>query len=368
MSEAKLFQPIKLGELELSNRIVVAPMCQYSAIDGTMTDWHIHHLSSYAISGAGLFIVEATGVEAVGRISPQCTGLYSDENEEVMTRTLATARQFGPNAIGIQIAHAGRKASSDVPWRGMGPLAEDDSKAWQTYGPSAVPHSPDWPTPIALDEAGLKRVKDGFVQAAGRSLRIGFDLLEIHSAHGYLLHEFLSPVSNQRTDEYGGSLENRLRFPLEVFEAVRAAWPEDKPLGVRVSSTDWMEDAWDINDTVAYAQALEARGCDFIDCSAGGMSPNHAILMDLGPGYQTEFAAQVKRETGLPTMAVGLITEPKQAEHILRSGQADMIALARQMMYDPRWAWHAAEELGAEVSFPPQYGRAHRSFNRLPAR
>ena len=367
MSEARLFQPIKLGGLELSNRIVVAPMCQYSAIDGTMTDWHIHHLSSYAISGAGLFIVEATGVEAAGRISPQCTGLYSDENEEVMARTLATARQFGPTVMGLQIAHAGRKASSIIPWKGTGPLPEDDPEAWQTYGPSAVPHSDKWPTPIALDTKGLKRVKDGFVDATIRALRIGFELLELHSAHGYLLHQFLSPISNQRDDEYGGSLENRMRFPLEVFDAIRAVWPEDMPLGVRVSATDWMEDAWDINGTVAYAQALKERGCDFMDISAGGMSPDHAILMDLGPGYQTEFAAQVKRETGLPTMAVGLITEPKQAEHILRSGQADMIALARQMMYDPRWAWHAAEELGALPAFPPQYGRAHRNFNRRPA-
>ncbi|MBT3884923.1 MAG: NADH:flavin oxidoreductase/NADH oxidase [Rhodospirillaceae bacterium] len=367
MSEARLFQPIKLGGLELSNRIVVAPMCQYSAIDGTMTDWHIHHLSSYAISGAGLFIVEATGVEAAGRISPQCTGLYSDENEEAMTRVLATARQFGPTAMGIQIAHAGRKASSIVPWKGTGALPEDDPEAWQTYGPSAVAHSEIWPTPIALDSAGLKRVKDGFVDATKRALRIGYELVEVHSAHGYLLPQFLSPVSNQRADEYGGSLENRMRFPLEVFDAMRAVWPEDKPLGVRVSATDWMEDAWDINSTVAYAQALKERGCDFMDISAGGMSPDHAILMDLGPGYQTEFAAQVKRETGLPTMAVGLITEPKQAEHILRSGQADMIALARQMMYDPRWAWHAAEELGALPAFPPQYGRAHRNFNRRPA-
>jgi 2,4-dienoyl-CoA reductase-like NADH-dependent reductase (Old Yellow Enzyme family) len=368
MSESRLFQPIKLRGLELSNRIVVSPMCQYSAVDGAMTDWHIPHIGSFVISGAGLFIVEATGVEAAGRISPKCTGLYSDENEEAMSRVVTMARQFGPTAIGIQIAHAGRKASSDVPWRGMGPLAEDDPEAWQTYGPSAVPHTPDWPAPIALDAAGLKRVKDGFVQAAGRSQRIGFELLEIHSAHGYLLHEFLSPISNQRTDDYGGSLENRMRFPLEVFEAVRAVWPEDKPLGVRASATDWMEDAWDIDGTVAYAQALKQRGCNFMDISSGGISPTQAIMMDLGPGYQTEFAAQVKRESGLPTMAVGLITEPKQAEHILRSGQADMISLARQMLYDPRWPWHAAEELGAQPAFPPQYGRAHRSFNRLPAR
>lgn len=367
MADSRLFQPIKLKSLELSNRIVVAPMCQYSAINGTMTDWHIHHLSSYAISGAGLFVVEATGVEAVGRISPRCTGLYSDENEDAMARVLGIARQFGPTSMGIQIAHAGRKASTFIPWKGTGPLPEDDPEAWQVCGPSAVPHSEIWPIPVALDLAGLKRVKNCFAEATERALRIGFDLLEIHSAHGYLLHQFLSPVSNKRDDEYGGSLDNRMRFPLEVFQSVRSIWPEDKPLGVRVSATDWMEDAWDVHDTVAYAQALKERGCDFVDISAGGMSPDHAILMDLGPGYQTEFAAEVKRKTSLPTMAVGLITEPKQAEHILRSGQADMIALARQMLYDPRWAWHAAEELGEIPNFPPQYGRAHRSFNRRPA-
>ncbi|NQV57701.1 MAG: NADH:flavin oxidoreductase/NADH oxidase, partial [Rhodospirillales bacterium] len=290
MSEAKLFAPISLRGLELANRIVVAPMCQYSAVDGTMSDWHIHHLGSFAISGAGLFIVEATGVEAIGRISPGCTGLYSDENEAAMKRVLGIVRGFGPTPMGIQLAHAGRKASSMIPWQGTGALPADDAEAWPTVAPSALPHSDTWPTPEALDQTGLTRIRNAFVQAAERSLRIGYDLIEIHSAHGYLLHEFLSPISNRRDDDYGGSLENRLRFPLEVFEAVRAVWPEDKPLGVRVSATDWMEDAWDIESTIAYAKALKERGCDFIDVSAGGMSPKQAILLDLGPGYQTEFA------------------------------------------------------------------------------
>ncbi len=361
---SKLFSPFALRGLTLPNRIVVSPMCQYSAAEGTVGDWHIMHLGQFAAGGAGLIMVEASGVEAAGRITPGCVGLYSDANEAALARVVGFCRDHGQAKIGIQLAHAGRKASTNLPWRGGGPLGPDEG-AWQTFGPSALPFDPSWHTPQALDRAGLDRIKAGFVQAAQRAERIGFDLIEIHSAHGYLLHSFLSPLSNRREDDYGGSLENRLRFPLEVFEAVRAVWPEDKPLGLRVSASDWMPngwapDSWTIEGTVALAKALKDRGCDFMDVSSGGNSPDQKI--DLGPGYQTHFAAEVRRESGLATMAVGQVTAPVQAETILKTGQADLIALARGLLYDPRWPWHAAEALGEKAFCPPQYWRGHPSL------
>jgi len=353
-----LFSPIRLRGLELANRIVVAPMCQYSAENGNMTDWHFVHLGQFAVSGASLVFVEATGVEAAGRISPGCTGLYSDSNEAAMTRVVNFFRDYGNARIGIQLAHAGRKASTAVPWN------NGDSDRWQTFAPSARAYAEGAQIPEALDHAGLTRIKQAFVDAALRALRIGFDAIELHSAHGYLLHEFLSPLSNHRNDEYGGSLENRMRFPLEVFEAVRAVCPDDLPLGVRASATDWVEGGWDLDGTTAYAQALAERGCDFFDVSSGGNSPDQKIVF--GPGYQTGFAGAIRRATGMNIMAVGQITDPHQAETILASGQADMVALARGMLYDPHWPWHAAEALGAEAAFPPQYKRAHPSLMGEP--
>ncbi len=359
-----LFSPISLRSLELANRIVVSPMCQYSAHDGTLTDWHLMHLGQFAVAGVGLVFVEATGVEPEGRITPGCPGLWSDANEAAMARVIRFFRDYGNAKIGIQLAHAGRKASANVPWRGGTPLKPDEG-AWQTVAPSAVPYGPGWHEPEAMSGQTMQRVRDAFVQATRRAARLDFDAVEIHSAHGYLLHQFLSPLSNRRDDAYGGSIENRMRFPLEVFDAVRAVWPSDRPLGVRFSATDWVEGSgWDLEAAIAYAQALKQRGCDFVDVSSGGNSPAQRI--QAGLGYQTGFAAEVRRATGLATMAVGRIVDAVQAETILASGQADMVALARGMLYDPHWAWHAAERLGGKAAFPPQYQRAHPSLQGEP--
>ena len=359
---SRLFSPADLGSLTLPNRIVVAPMCQYSAIDGNLTDWHFMHLGQFAVSGAGLVFVEASGVETVGRITPGCPGLYNDDNEAAMARVIRFFRDYGSARIGIQLAHAGRKASANVPWEGGTPL--EGTYAWDTSAPSALPYADGWHTPSALDEAGLARVKQAFVQAAERAIRLGFDVIEVHAAHGYLLHSFLSPVSNQRDDSYGGSLENRMRFPLEVFDAVRAV-ATDIPVGIRISATDWVADSsWALPEAIQFAHTLKPRGCDFIDVSSGGNSPLQKI--EVGPGYQVPFAAEIKRETGLTTMAVGMIREPQQAETITSSGQADFVALARGMLYDPRWPWHAAETLRAQATFPPQYMRSHPTLQGEP--
>jgi len=349
-----LFSPIRLRDLALPNRIVVSPMCQYSAEDGSATDWHLIHLGHLSLGGAALLFVEATGVEAIGRITPGCLGLYSDENERALGRVVAAIRRHSPIALGIQLAHAGRKASSALPWRG-GQLIPPDRGGWRPVAPSAVTITPEEPAPVALDRAGLTRIREAFVSSARRAERLGFEAIELHSAHGYLLHEFLSPIANRRADEYGGARENRMRFPLEVFDAVREVWPAGKPLGVRVSSTDWIEGGWDIEDSVAYAAELKRRGCDWIDCSSGGVSPLQRI--PLGPGYQVPFARRVRAEVGITTIGVGLITDVAQAEEIVASGAADMVALARGMLYDPRWAWHAAATLGAEVHAPQPYWR-----------
>jgi 2,4-dienoyl-CoA reductase-like NADH-dependent reductase (Old Yellow Enzyme family) len=353
--KAALFTPLALAGLELENRIVVAPMCQYSALEGSATDWHIIHLGQLALSGAGLLILEATAVEAEGRITPGDLGLYSDANEAALARTIAAIREYSPMPLAIQLAHAGRKASSWRPWEGgqQIPLVEG---GWRSSAPSALAPHPHEELPLALDIAGLTRVREAFVATARRAVWIGLDAFELHGAHGYLLHEFLSPLSNHREDAYGGTLENRLRFPLEVFDAVRAAVPPGKPVGIRVSATDWAEGGWDIEQTVAFADALKARGCDFIHVSSGGLTPAQSI--PLAPNYQVPFAARIKQETGLPTIAVGLITEARQAEEIIASGQADLVSLARAMLYDPRWPWHAAAELGAQVRAPKQYWRS----------
>lgn len=365
MAASKLFSPISLGGLDLSNRIIVAPMCQYSAVDGNATDWHLMHLGQFAVSGVGLVIVEATGVSQEARISPGCLGLWSDENQDALARVVRFCQDFGNARMGIQLAHAGRKASTDLPWLGGKPLPPTDPRGWQTLGPSAAPYSPAFSTPTALDEAGLAKIIEDFRAAAIRADAIGFDVLEVHMAHGYLLHQFLSPLSNQRNDAYGGALEGRMRFPLEVFAAVREVWPTHKALGVRISATDWVDSSsWDVAEASRFAAALQAAGSEFIDVSSGGNSPEQKI--DAGPGYQTGFAATIKREVGLPTMAVGQITEPRQAEAILRSDQADMVALARGMLTNPRWAWHAAEVLDAEAAYAPQYMRSSRSLRGEP--
>ncbi len=354
MSSA-LFSPISLRGLELANRVVVSPMCQYSCRDGDMTDWHVMHLGQFAVAGAGLVFTEASAVTPEGRISPSCAMLYSDANEAAMTRVVAFCKAHGAAALGIQLAHAGRKASTRPPSQGRGSLTPAEG-AWHTLAPSALPYG-DWHQPRAAEATDLEAVKAAFTAAVVRARRIGFDLIELHAAHGYLLHEFLSPLSNRRADRYGGSLENRMRFPLEVFAAMRAAWPEDRPLGVRVSATDWVEGGWTPEETVVFAGALKALGCDFLDVSSGGLDPRQEV--PLAPGYQVPFAEKVRKETGLATMAVGLIDDPRQAEEIVASGRADLVALARGLLYDPHWAWHAAEALGAEATYPTQYARAH---------
>jgi len=363
----RLFEPIQIDKLKLNNRIIIAPMCQYSATtDGVMTDWHTIHLGHLALSGAGMLFIEASAVEAVGRISSRDSGLYSDACERGLARVLDAVRANSSMPIAIQLAHAGRKASHRAPWEGSAQIRSTETGGWRTSAPSAVPFMPNEEAPIALDRDGLDRVKAAFKSAAQRAVRLGLDAIEIHSAHGYLLHEFLSPLSNRRDDQYGGSLANRLRFPLEVFEAMRAVIPPHIPLGLRYSASDYAEGGWDIEQTLAYSQELKKRGCSFFDVSSGGLTPNQK--MQLGPGYQVPFAAAVKRETGVPTMAVGLITEAEQAEQIIGSGQADMVALARGMLYDARWPWHAAAKLGAKVKSPNQYLRAApRSDLFLPA-
>ena len=359
-----LFSPWQLEGLRLPNRIVIAPMCQYSATDGTPGDWHMIHLGHLALSGAGLMILEATSVSAEGRISPQDLGLYSDANEAGIARVLAAIRAHAPIAVAVQIAHAGRKASSRAPWNGGSQIRPDEPSGWQTVSASDLPHSDGEVPPLALDRAGLAKVRDDFVATARRAARLGFDGIEIHAAHGYLLHQFLSPLSNQRTDDYGGSLENRMRFPLEVFDAVRAVFPANKPVWVRVSATDWVPGGWDLDGTLAFSNALKARGCAAVHVSTGGLSPAQAI--PLASGYQVEFAQRIKAEVGIPTIAVGLITEAEQAEAIVASDQADAVALARAMLYDPRWPWHAAAKLGAKVTAPPQYWRSQpREFKDL---
>jgi 2,4-dienoyl-CoA reductase-like NADH-dependent reductase (Old Yellow Enzyme family) len=351
-----LFSPISLGPLQLKNRIVIAPMCQYSADEGSATAWHMMHLGHLALSGAGMLIIEATAVEPEGRISPDDLGLWSDANEAALAEVLQAVRRHSAMPIAIQLAHAGRKASTHVPWEGGRSIPSHEPRGWRTVAPSAVAFAEHDETPVALDAAGLQRVRDAFAAAARRSARLGLDSIEVHAAHGYLLHQFLSPLSNKREDQYGGSLENRLRFPLEIFDIVRQNFPAEKPVGVRVSATDWVDGGWNVEQTVAYAQELKKRGCAYIDVSSGGLSAQQKI--PLGPGYQVPFAEQIKREVGMPTMAVGLITEAEQAEEIIASGGADMVALARGILYDPRWPWHAAAKLGAQVDAPPQYWRS----------
>jgi 2,4-dienoyl-CoA reductase-like NADH-dependent reductase (Old Yellow Enzyme family) len=351
-----LFTPLEVGGLKLANRIVIAPMCQYSAKNGNMTDWHTIHLGHLALSGASMLTIEATGVTPEGRISYGDTGLWSNENEEAMARVLASVRRWSDMPIGIQLGHAGRKASTDKPWFGGAQIAPDAENGWQTVAPSALPFQSGENPPLELDREGLDRIRQAFADAAVRAARLDLAVVQLHGAHGYLLHQFLSPLSNSRTDEYGGSLENRMRFPLEVFDAVRRVFPADRPVTMRVSATDWVEGGLDIHQTVEFARALEARGCAAIHVSSGGLDPRQEI--PVGPSYQVPLAREVKRAVNMPVVAVGMITEPEQAEAIVGTGDADMVALARGILYDPRWPWHAAAELGGQVKAPPQYLRS----------
>lgn len=350
-----LFSPIRLGDLELANRIAVSPMCQYSAGDGVASDWHIGHLGMLANSGAALVVAEATGIERRGRITHGCLGLYSDDCEAALARLIAHCRRYGTAKLGIQLAHAGRKASARRPWEGSQPLSSADDP-WETIAPSAIPFGPDWPIPREMTAADMARVRDGFVNAARRAVRAGIDTIELHGAHGYLLHSFVSPISNKRVDEHGGSLEARMRYPLEIARAVRAAIPKGMPLGARITGNDWVEGGLTPNDAVAFASALKTAGLDFVCISSGGISADARPTLVANTNVQ--FAEKVKREAGLATRTVGLIATPKQAEAIVAEGKADMVALARAMLDNPHWGWHAAQALGAEVVRPPQYQRA----------
>ena len=350
-----LFSPIKLKNLTLNNRIVVPPMDQYSAEDGLPVNWHTMHYGNLAASGAGLVIVEATAVEPAGRISPQDLGLWNAAQEAAHKGMIDAIRSYSSTPMGIQIGHAGRKGSTGRPWEGGKPLPPDGA-GWEICAPSPLPFAPGHQTPAELTAADIARLTESFVATAKRAVRAGYNIIELHAAHGYLMHEFLSPLSNARTDAYGGSLENRMRFPLEVLAAVLAAVPANYPVGVRVSGTDFIDEGWNVQECATFAQTLEKAGAAYIHVSGGGLAPEQRIT--LAPGYQVGLAAAVRAAvTDLPVIAVGLITEPELAASIVVTGQADMVAIGRAMMYDPRWVWHAAAALGQTIAAPPQYLR-----------
>ncbi|MGC2235445.1 MAG: NADH:flavin oxidoreductase/NADH oxidase [Pyrinomonadaceae bacterium] len=351
---SKLLEKFKLREIEFRNRIWVSPMCQYSSIEGMPTDWHLVHLGSRAVGGAGFVMQEATAVSPEGRISPQDAGIWSDAHIEAYARITGFIKSQGAIA-GIQLAHAGRKASTAAPWNG-GKKVEETEGGWQVIAPSALAFDEDYPMPREMTGEDIEKVKNDFVEAAKRSLQAGFEVIEIHAAHGYLLHEFLSPLSNKRADEYGGSFENRVRFPLEIAKAVRKVVPENLPVFVRISATDWVEGGWNLEQSVEFCKLLKEIGIDLIDCSTGGNVPNAKI--PVAPNYQVSFAAEIRRKSGIATAAVGLITEPEQAEEILASGEADAVMIAREFLREPYFPFRAARELGGEVDVPKQYGRA----------
>ena len=350
-----LFEPLRLGGLTLANRIAVSPMCQYSAENGAANEWHLQHLGSLSLSGAGLVIVEQTAVEPPGRISHGCLGLYSDANEAALARVVGFCRRAGSAALGIQLAHAGRKGSAKLPWEGGGPLPPE-ADAWTTAAPSAIPFDNRWPAPQELDEVGLARIRDAHAAAAKRAERLGFDLVELLAAHGFLLHSFLSPITNRRTDSYGGSLANRMRYPLEVAAAIREVWTRRKALGMRITGTDWVDGGITLEEAGTFAARLRDIGFDYVCVSSGGISP--AARPAIAPGYQVPLAAAVKKASGIAVQAVGMIVDPRQAEAIVADGHANCVALARGFLDDPRWAWHAAAALGADAAYPPQYLRA----------
>jgi 2,4-dienoyl-CoA reductase-like NADH-dependent reductase (Old Yellow Enzyme family) len=350
----KLFLPLTLRKTEFKNRIAVSPMCQYSAVEGHPNTWHLVHLGSRAVGGAALVMAEASGVSAIGRISPGDTGLYLDSHVDAWRPIVQFLKEQGA-VTGIQLAHAGRKASTDVPWRGGKPLSASQG-AWSTVSASPLPFDTGHSVPKELTVAEIDQIVREFEAAARRALAAGFQVAEIHSAHGYLLHQFLSPLSNQRTDSYGGGFENRTRFLLRVVKSVRAIWPESQPLFVRISATDWVEGGWDIAQSVELSRGLKSLGVDLIDVSSGGGVASAKI--PLGPGYQVEFAEAIRKHAAIPTGAVGMITDPAQADTIIRSGQADIVLLAREFLRDPYWPSHAAKALRADLSAPPQYARA----------
>ncbi|MEO1194157.1 MAG: NADH:flavin oxidoreductase/NADH oxidase [Pseudomonadota bacterium] len=353
---SRLFSPIDLRGLTLPNRVAVSPMCQYSAEEGRANSWHQAHLTQLSLSGAGLLILEATAVEARGRITPGCLGLYDQACEAALAPIIAACRAHGGAKMGIQLAHAGRKASADVPWEGGQPLTEAQG-AWPVVGPSMIPFDEGWPMPETASLEEIAAIKQAFVETTERALRLDFDLIELHGAHGYLISSFLSPLSNKRSDAYGGSLNKRIRLPLEIFEAMRAVWPSDRPLGYRLQGHDWVEGGWDLEGAVTLAGALKEAGCDYVVVSSGGNAAHQKI--ETGPGYQVPFAKEVRAKTGLPTMAVGMITGAQQAETLVREETVDMVALARAFLADPRWALRAAAQLDAKPPFcAPQYERA----------
>jgi 2,4-dienoyl-CoA reductase-like NADH-dependent reductase (Old Yellow Enzyme family) len=350
----KLFEPIQIKSIELKNRIVVSPMCEYSSVDGFSNDWHLVHLGSRAVGGAGLIITEAAAVSPEGRITPDDLGIWKDEHVAGLKRIITFIESQGSIA-GIQLAHAGRKASHSSPWKG-GKMLSFEEGGWETVAPDSIPFRENERNPVALDKRGIEKVITDFKDAAVRSLRAGFKVIEIHGAHGYLLHEFFSPLSNRRKDEYGGSFENRIRLLLQVVDAIKEVWPEELPLFVRISASDWTEGGWTLEESVKLARILQTKGVDLIDCSSGGNIPHAKITV--GPGYQVHFAETIKKETGILTGAVGIITTPEQAEEIVASGQADVIIIARQLLRDPYFPLHAAKALGADVKWPLQYERA----------
>jgi 2,4-dienoyl-CoA reductase-like NADH-dependent reductase (Old Yellow Enzyme family) len=354
MSMSRLFSPLQLRSVAFRNRVFVSPMCQYSSRDGFPTDWHLVHRGSRAVGGAGLVMVEATAVSPQGRISPDDSGIWSDGHADAFA---PIARFIGAQGatVGMQLAHAGRKASTDLPWKGGGPLAPD-RRGWQPIAPSPLPYAPGYLVPREMTSEDLAAVRAQFEAAARRALTAGFQVVEVHCAHGYLLHEFLSPLANRRKDEYGGSLENRMRFPLAVIRSVRDAWPQDLPVFVRISATDWAEGGWDLEQAVTFCRRMKDLGIDLIDCSSGGLV-HHAVAPS-GPGFQTPFATAIRREAGIATGAVGLITEPVQAEQIVANGLADAVLLAREMLRNPYWPLYAARVLKADVAWPNQYLRA----------
>jgi len=360
-STPHLFTPLTIGPVTAPNRIAVAPMCQYTADDGSMTDWHLQHVMNLAMSGAGLVMVEATGVERRARITHGCVGLYSDANERAMARVLAASRAVAlPGTLfGIQLGHAGRKASAQRPWEGGGSLHGEQDR-WATVSASNLPFGPNWHTPEALDDAGIERTVAAFVQAAKRSVRLGYEVIELHMTHGYLVHQFLSPLSNRRTDKWGGSLENRMAFALHLMDAVKAAIPSTVALGVRIAGSDWIDGGVTIDDAIHLTAALKAKGAAYACVSSGGLDP--AARIKVGPGYQVDFADAIKKKTGIVTRAVGMIVSPEQAEQILAEGKADQIALARAFLDNPRWGWHAADALGVDLPRPPQYDRARKAL------
>ncbi|HEY0275949.1 MAG TPA: NADH:flavin oxidoreductase/NADH oxidase [Paenirhodobacter sp.] len=351
---SRLFSGVDIGPLRLENRIVIAPMCQFSAAAGQATDWHLMHLGNLALSGAGLLILESTAVTPEGRITYADLGLWDDQTETALARVIRAVRLHSDMPIGVQLSHAGRKASSGLTPQ-EGTIPPDDPRGWRVVAPSAVPLVAGGPDPMVLDLAGIDRVVAAFGAAATRAARAGLNLIELHGAHGFLMHQFLSPLSNLRSDEYGGSLENRIRLTVRIFDAVKAAVPADVAVGIRISATDWAEGGWDLAQSIALAKVLDARGCAYIHVSGGGLDPDRQHLPPLEPGYQLPFAQAIRAEVAMPVIGVGLITQPAEAEAAIATGQADLVALGRGMLFDPRWPWHAAAELGATVRAPVQY-------------